>query len=208
MKLLRLKIFQLNASYKIPYAPSINLTYPIPPFSTVIGFLCNILGIKDQYDPKFIKLKENLYLGIYGNFKSIAKEFVWLRTLAKENHIERFESKDSREYNGYTEHPGGQVPNYFFTLEDVKLIIYILSSQEILECIRKSILDDYKANSILHLGRAEDLILFDGNSNEAVKIIEISENKKPLYENIDYYTWIPDPILSKESGDNTFYQNT
>ncbi len=47
----------------------------------------------------------------------------------------------------------------------------------------------------MHIGRSEDWIVYDGKPEEAVKIIEINDNKKvPFYGKFDYFTWIPDPV--------------
>lgn len=47
MKILKLKLFQEVATYKKPYALKVEEVYPLPPYSTVIGFLHNILEVKN-----------------------------------------------------------------------------------------------------------------------------------------------------------------
>jgi CRISPR-associated protein Cas5, N-terminal domain len=47
LKTLRLKIYQPQAHYRVPFTYQRRHTYPIPPYSTVIGLLCNVLGIRN-----------------------------------------------------------------------------------------------------------------------------------------------------------------
>ncbi|MGB9677695.1 MAG: CRISPR-associated protein Cas5, partial [Candidatus Ratteibacteria bacterium] len=47
MKVSKLKIYQPQAHYRIPFTYQRKHTYPIPPYSTIIGLLCNVLGIRN-----------------------------------------------------------------------------------------------------------------------------------------------------------------
>ena len=44
MKILKLKLFQETACYKKPFAFKVGETYPLPPYSTIIGMFHKILG--------------------------------------------------------------------------------------------------------------------------------------------------------------------
>ncbi len=201
MEILRLKIFQPHAHYRIPFTFSRRHTYPIPPYSTVVGFICNLLGIKNQEEEKFKNLKEGLSLAIYGKFESLTREYLWLRNLEKNSHKDRFGSEDKRTIDHIPEHPGGQMPTRIDVLENVKLIIYIYHPDEkFLEELKETFKNPQKRVYPLHLGRAEDLILFEEKPEETMKIIEVAEDKKePFYGQFDYYTWIPHPsyLLNK-----------
>lgn len=209
MKVLRVKIFQPHAHYRIPFTFSRRHTYPIPPYSTVIGFLCNVLGIREQNDEKFKKLKEGLSLAIYGKFESMTREYVWLRNLEISSHKSRFGYPENRVIDQMPEHPGGQMPTRIDVLENVELIIYVFHNDEgFLEKIENALKNPEKRIYPLHLGRAEDWIVFDGSPDEAIKIIEVNENsKKPFYGKFDYYTWIPDPIRGGKYIDTTLYDD-
>jgi len=50
MKALKLKLFQETACYKKPFAFKVAETYPLPPYSTVKGFLHYILKARDYID--------------------------------------------------------------------------------------------------------------------------------------------------------------
>lgn len=194
MKILRLKIFQPHAHYRIPFTFSRRHTYPIPPYSTIIGFICNLLGIKNQEEEKFKKLKEGISLAIYGKFESLTKEYLWLRNLEKDSHKDRFGFENNRIIDHIPEHPGGQMPTRIDVLENVSLIIYIYHPQEdFLRELEETFKNPQERVYPLHLGRAEDLLLFEDKPEEAIKIIDITEDKKPFYGQFEYYTWIPHP---------------
>lgn len=211
MKLLRLKIFQPHAHYRIPFTFARRHTYPIPPYSTVIGFICNVLGIRDHSNKEFQKLKDGLYLAIYGKFESMTREYIWLRNLEEKSHISRFGSVKNRKIDFIPEHPGGQMPTRIDVLENVSLIIYIYYPEEnFLNELASSFKNPEKRIYPLHLGRAEDWIVYDGSPDEAIKIIEIEvdENKKkPFYGKFEYYTWIPDPTRAEDHIDKNLYDN-
>ena len=43
MKILKLKLYQETACYKKPFATKVAETYPLPPYSTIIGMFHKIL---------------------------------------------------------------------------------------------------------------------------------------------------------------------
>ncbi|MEM4314681.1 MAG: CRISPR-associated protein Cas5, partial [Thermoplasmata archaeon] len=86
MRSLKLKIYQPHAHYRIPFTYQRRHTYPIPPYSTVIGLLCNILGIRNiegKEEPcmnqncscDYHKLK-NIKISICGKFESKTTEYI------------------------------------------------------------------------------------------------------------------------------------
>lgn len=64
MKALKIRLFQETASYTKPFAFKVGETYPLPPYSTVIGMIHRILGatsyqemnisIQGNYEDKFV----------------------------------------------------------------------------------------------------------------------------------------------------------
>lgn len=90
MKILRLKIYQPQAHYRIPFTYQRRHTYPIPPYSTVIGFLINLLGINNQNSNDYQNGIANLKISIAGKFKSKSTEMIWFRNLSKDAHNSRF----------------------------------------------------------------------------------------------------------------------
>jgi CRISPR-associated protein Cas5t len=203
MKILKLKIYQPTAHYRIPFTFVRRHTYPIPPYSTIIGLICNVLGIRDQQHENFEKLKKGLSLAIYGNYESLNREYVWFRTLNRDSHVSRFGWQENRFNNQLPEHPGGQIPARVDVLENVRLVIYIRHEDEnFLETLKTAF--EYPSSRIypIHLGRAEDLVVF-----EEVKIINIREEKQPLYGTLEKYnfTWLIDPSRGEKYLDLSFY---
>ncbi|MGB9665338.1 MAG: type I-B CRISPR-associated protein Cas5b [Ignavibacteria bacterium] len=197
MKLLRLKIYQPQAHYRIPFTYQRRHTYPIPPYSTVIGFLINLLGLKDQSSSLYSNGIKNLKISIAGSFETKTIESIWFRNLSKESHKKRFGSFFNRSLSGHIEHFGGQSPMKIDILNDVYLIIYLFhNDQNFLELIKENILNPVQRLEVLHLGRAEDWIVFDG----LPKLIDIDELKYGRFDgNYKLYFWIPEKIFQFDS---------
>ena len=71
MKILKLKLFQETACYKKPFAFKVAETYPLPPFSTVIGMFHKILDAKSgEYFPMNISIQGN-YESIFSNYQTL-----------------------------------------------------------------------------------------------------------------------------------------
>ena len=204
IKLLRIKILQPSAHFRIPYMLIRRHTYPLPPFSTVIGLLCNIMGIKSHEDKNFLRIKNDLEIGIYSNFETVTVEYILFRNLSKDAHIKKFESETNRMIEGMPEHPGQQIPIKVDVLENVKIIIYIKSSVENLNFIKESFFNPVNRLYPLHLGRAEDLIIFPEEPEEAIKIIEIENKVKEFIGALNYFTWLP-YYKSSESESDFYY---
>lgn len=193
LKALRLKIYQPHAHYRVPFTYQRRHTYPIPPYSTVIGLLCNVLGIRnlkgegEPEDENYKKLKE-LQISIAGRFESKTTEYTWFRNLLKNSHIERFSSIHIRTINGHIEHIGGQVPVLIDILNDVRLLIYLAHSDEdFLKMIKANLETPSRRLYPLHLGRAEDWIVLE----EISEIIEVGYREKIPDGNYSYFFWIP-----------------
>lgn len=194
MKVLRIQIYQPQAHYRIPFTYQRRHTYPIPPYSTVIGLLCNVLGIDNQEKDDYMQLKK-IKLSIAGRFETKATEYVWFRNLSKRSHIDRFHYIENRFINGHIEHIGGQSPVSIDVLNDVQLVIYIgHESGDFIEKIKSSIENPAHRLDVLHLGRAEDWIVFDGRP-EVFDISEFTVKKRDA--NYRYFFWIPEKISTR-----------
>ena len=208
LKALRLKIHQPQAHYRIPFAYQKRHTYPIPPYSTVIGFLCNILGIRNtegEGEPcgcggtnscDYCKLKK-IKISVAGRFESKTTEYTWFRNLNVNKHVERFGIPQNRVISGHPEHIGYQMPVPIDILNDVELWIYLYHQDGVfLERIEDYIRNpSLQRKSPLHIGRAEDWIV--------IKDIKNSVNLKTrTNEGGDFkvFFWIPKEIWN--NGDN------
>ncbi len=90
MHLLRIRIYQPSAHYRIPFTYKRRHTYPLSPYSTVIGFLINVMGIYDQRSEVYQEGIKKLKISIVGRFASKTTEYIWFINLSKSAHIERF----------------------------------------------------------------------------------------------------------------------
>lgn len=66
MKVLRIDLYQESACYKKPFAYKVAETYPLPPYSTVLGMIHNII-----HATEYIPMK----LSIQGNYESIFNSY-------------------------------------------------------------------------------------------------------------------------------------
>lgn len=204
MKVLKLKIYQPHAHYRVPFTFIRRHTYPIPPYSTVVGLLCNILSIRGHEAEDFNRIKNELHLAVYGRYKSIVREYIWLRNLCKKYHIKRFTTAGNRFKDQVPEHPGGQMPTKIDVLEEVNLLIYIYHHDfSFLEKLAGKLLSPEDRIYPIHLGRAEDWIVFDGGPNESIKIIDVHEGKSGFLGKLELFTWIPRPSNGVKS---TYYE--
>ncbi|ODA43241.1 CRISPR-associated protein Cas5 [Thermodesulfovibrio sp. N1] len=184
-QVLKIKIHQSNAHYRVPFSYQRRFTYPIPPYSTVKGLICNLMGIKDEADKRLIKMREGLSLAIYGKYESLIKEYVWFRNLSQESHISKFHSVTNRFIDNIPQHPGGQMPVTVDVLHNVNLIIYIYHSDEdFLKEIKDAFENPSNRLSIIHLGRSEDWVVFQ-EIKWPVELIQKSAMS------INYFVWIP-----------------
>jgi len=218
MKAIRLRIFQPTAHYRIPYAYQRRLTYPLPPYATVLGMLRNLLG-KTLGDPLPIR-----HIGIAGRYQTKVAEYTWLRSLTREKHVGLFgevggtpavkkaksSSKASRSIDlfsaveangGYSslvpystpgryreyalpEHPGGQVPTIIDTLHQMELVIHLVPEESRFEKVQEAI-ENPQVYEILHLGRAEDLLMLESHSKIELRRQKVPPGRYP------YMWWIP-----------------
>lgn len=204
MKVLRIKIYQPEANYRVPFSYQKRFTYPIPPYSTVKGLICNLMGIESDSDEDFKNIK-NISLGIYGTFDNMIKDYIWFRNLSKDSHKGSFVSLYNRTMDFTVRHPGGQIPVKIDTLNSVNLIIYIYHRDiKFLEKIKEAFINPIDRNSTISLGRAEDWLVF----NE-IKEIELTTGRIKDVNKIDYYTWIPNQeyILNNCCLNNELYND-
>ncbi|MEM4722090.1 MAG: type I-B CRISPR-associated protein Cas5b [Candidatus Methanomethylicaceae archaeon] len=201
MRLLRLQIYQPQAHYRVPFTYQRRHTYPIPPYSTVIGFLCNLLGIDNQSKLEYQNLKK-IKISISGRFESKTTEYIWFRNLSKSAHIDRFGYVENRSIGGHIEHIGGQSPILIDVLNDVRLVIHLVhDNKDFLEFIRSSLENPVRRLEVLHLGRAEDWIVIEGLS----EVFEASRFPVQRVDaNFHHFFWIPEKIFASNSARTGF----
>lgn len=158
MKILKMKLFQETACYKKPFAFKVGETYPLPPYSTVIGMCHKIIGAgPNEYHP--------MDVSVQGNYESLFNNYQNLRM---------FKGKDEVT----------AMPRNIHQLLNVDLVIHIQSDDETIDKIYENILN---GNSTFTLGRNEDLVRVDEVKilKEPKKVYEKFINKYNAYVPID-----------------------
>jgi len=193
MPILRLHIYQPQAHYRVPFTYKRRHTFPIPPYSTIIGFLCNACGVDDQDKEIYINCIKQLKISIAGKFKLKNTEMIWYRNLSKKAHKGSYGTIDIREKNGNIGHIGGQSPIHIDVLEDVELYVYLYhDNEQQLKNLNQQLINPTNRLQVLHLGRAEDWIVYKSEP----KILDDSDlEKKRRDANYGYFFWIPEKIL-------------
>ncbi len=197
MNALRIELVLPQAHFRKPWSFSIRHTYPVPPFSTVIGFLCNVLGDKEML------FQNDFGLAVFSRFESLDCEYTWLRNLSPKAHKAKYYSYTNRQLrDNNIEHPGGQSPVRVFVLNDVKLLLYFYCENENLyNLIQAGFIRPEQWFSHLHLGRSEDWVVM--KSAEVVKLAPKHYSGKT-----EYITWIPSPEAYLDIGKIDGYEQT
>ncbi len=195
MNILRLQIYQPQAHYRVPFTYQRRHTYPIPPYSTIIGFLCNVLGY-DGMPIEHERLKKTK-ISIAGRFESKTTEYTWFRNLSKSAHVERFGRIENRRIGGHVEHIGGQSPILIDVLNDVRLVIHLAHEDHaFLEEIRSSLENPIRRLEVLHLGRAEDWIVIE----ELSQVSPLSSFEvRRVDADFRHFFWIPEHLYTHEA---------
>ena len=131
MKALKIKIYQETVCYKKPYAFKVTETYPLPPYSTVIGMLHRILGAgPGEY--------HKMDISVQGNHEGIFTTYNTTRFYKGENIT--------------------SMPLNVHMLYGVNLIIHVVSDEDTLRNIYKGFKE---SDTAFTLGRSEDLARID-----------------------------------------------
>lgn len=194
---LRIELEMPQAHFRKPWSYKIRHTYPIPPFSTVIGLLCNILG-----DPELL-FKDDFGLSVFSQFSSIDSSYIWLRNLKPKAHVNKYLNPQNRELRANNiEHPGGQSPVKCFVLNDVHILLYLVSDNiDIFSAIETGIKRPDKWFSHLHLGRSEDWVVLKEMKQIKIEPMEFAGKS-------DYLSWIPSPNENYHADEFPQYERT
>lgn len=132
MKILKMKLFQESACYKKPFAFKVAETYPLPPYSTVIGMFHKILQAQPgEYFP--------MNISIQGDYESIFNNYQTLRMFKEKEKVT-------------------SMPRNVHQLLNVNLIIHIKAEDEVIDKIYENVVT---GKETFTLGRNEDLVRID-----------------------------------------------
>lgn len=180
MKSIRLKLKQNLVNYRFPTSFQLKETYPLPPYSTVIGMVHNTCNYT-EYKP--------MKISVQGKYHSKVNDLAT-----------RYEFKNGMTFDA-TRHQI-KVGEYGISrgvsnvelLSDVELVIHIVPEDENLV---EEIFNAFKTpHEYISLGRREDLVVVD-----EVKIVEISEERikdENLRIDRDYRAYVPVEIIDKK----------
>lgn len=131
MKVLKMKLFQETACYKKPFAYKVAETYPLPPYSTVIGMFHKILQAKNgEYFP--------MEISVQGKYESIFSNYQTLR-MYKKNKVT-------------------SMPRNVHQLLNIELILHVRAEDEIIDKIYYNVTNGVETFT---LGRNEDIVRLD-----------------------------------------------
>jgi CRISPR-associated protein Cas5t len=182
MKAIRLKIEQELVNYKVPTSFQLKETYPLPPYSTVIGMIHNLCGYSDYVD---------MDISIQGYSHSRVNDLVTRYEFKPAMSYEK--GRHQLEISGYGICRGVSTTEL---LSEVELVIHIVPKDEnLIEDIANSLRFPKEYPS---LGRREDLAII-----KEVKVVEVI--KEEIDEDISiakgYSAYIP--LKYKENEDVT-----
>ena len=180
MKAIRVKLYQESANYRKPTSFKVKETYPLPPYSTVIGMVHSLCGYKEYKEMqisvqgKNFSRVENLYrIYEFGNQKL-----------------------DPKRHN--IEVDGLGITAGVATIEiltDIELLIHIIpEDQSLLAEIKQAFENPAEFTS---LGRREDLAVILEVKEVEVKTGTVEEIK----QNKDYSAYIPIKYLKEKEKD-------
>lgn len=178
MKAVKIKAYQMMANYKIPTSFQLKESYPLPPYSTVIGLIHSLCSFNEYHE---------MEISIKGKYKSKVND-LFIRYEFKPGMCEK-----SKNYYKVVDDTGiTRGTALTELLVDVELILHIIpKEQELIDKIYNSLKNPTKFPT---LGRNDDLLKI-----ESVKIVEF-ENKN-LEEDIELDTsfsaYLPIDLIEK-----------
>lgn len=197
MKVLKCCLYQETAVYRNPLTMEIIETFPLPPPSTVIGFLHALMGLNEFSQKLDISIQGD-YGAIYRDYqlytkptpesdvRKLHKKFPSLNVTASAGlnslqweRVQKYNYKEKKESYKFTK----PYPIVVNVLHDIKLVIHINGSEEILKRLYNLLISP---PFYPHLGRAEDLVKI-----EKGKWVTISEIKKDWFR-------IPKPMYIQD----------
>ena len=183
MKAIKIKARQTTASYRKPSSFQLKETYPLPPYSTVIGMIHFACGFEEYID---------MEVSIQGKYDSKINE-LYTRYEFKPNFYEKDRHKENKVVSKEGKKTGITVgPAYIEWLTNVELVIHIKPKDENnIQAIYDGLL---YPKEYLSLGRREDLLVI-----EEVKIVDVQE--KELQENYTLKYDVYAPINQFEYDD-------
>jgi CRISPR-associated protein Cas5t len=192
MKAIRVKLYQNLVNYRKPTSFQLKETYPLPPYSTVIGMVHAACGFT-QYHP--------MKVSVQGRYYSKVND-LWTRyefsgaTYEEGRHTVKFFSQlDNKAYGAI------RGISTIELLVDVVLLLYIVPEDDsLVEMIEQSLKNPPE---YISLGRREDIAAI-----EEVKVVELQEKVLEEERYFPYDSYVPlDMFVDEEIYTNaTIYR--
>ena len=164
MKAIKLKLYQNMVNYKVPTSFQLKESYPLPPYSTVIGMVHSLCDFK-EYKP--------MKISISGNYFSKVNDLYTRYEFKNGNPFEM--GRHQLNVNGYGINRGVATAEL---LVDVNLTIHIIPEDQSEEFLN-TIFEAFKyPREYPSLGRREDIVLI-----KDVKIVDVE--KKEIEEDLE-----------------------
>ena len=174
MKAIKLKLYQNMVNYKVPTSFQLKESYPLPPYSTVIGMVHSLCDFK-EYKP--------MKVSISGNYFSKVNDLYTRYEFKNGNPFET--GRHQLNVNGYGINRGVATAEL---LVDVNLTIHIIPEDQSEEFLN-TIFEAFKyPKEYPSLGRREDIVLI-----KDVRIVDVEKKKleKDLSNGEDNFAYIP-----------------
>ena len=174
MKAIKLKLYQNMVNYKVPTSFQLKESYPLPPYSTVIGMVHSLCDFK-EYKP--------MKISISGNYFSKVNDLYTRYEFKNGNPFEM--GRHQLNVNGYGINRGVATAEL---LVDVNLTIHIIPEDQSEEFLN-TIFEAFKyPREYPSLGRREDIVLI-----KDVKIVDVEKKKleKDLSNGEEVFAYIP-----------------
>lgn len=191
IKAIRLKIFQQMPNFRKPASFLIRESFPLPPYSTVIGMIHRLCGYEEYHDMR---------LSIQGTSASDASDLAVMYSFGIKYDATRHQLKCDDGKGGFAGINRGVRPCHLLT--DLNMMIHILPSDDDFEHIMKSLMNPPVYPS---LGRHEDIARID-EVTEA-EIMKYDPDDDDFYY-LKHNAYIPLSDIEEMPGKATVYRLT
>ena len=180
MKCIRLKLYQSFANYKVINSFQLKESYPLPPYSTIIGMIHSLCGFEEY---------KEMDISVQGNYASKTND------LATRYEFSTTKFDKTRHQFKNSDNIGivrGTSTNEL--LVDVDLIIHIhMKDESLIDVVYESL---KKPKEYISLGRREDIARID-----EVKIVDVNEEYSKKSINLDYnaYIKVEDDLVNSDA---------
>ena len=188
MKAIKFKIYQNLVNYKVPTSFQLKETFPLPPFSSVIGMVHSLCGFKEY---------KRMKVSVKGKSASKVNELYTRYEFKEKDNFKPERHQINADGLGITRGTA-----YAELLVDLEATIHVIpENQELLDLIFKSL--KYPKNYV-SLGRHEDIAYIKG-----IKIVDIfsKELNKDLEMEEDIFAYVPLSFFEEEKINSGNSQN-